>query len=145
LFNNIIILSISNITSFNLTNIFIFTFFYLKDLEKKYFLLCKEEKLTPGEFFEQISDLKEQIKQFHLNNFKGSQIRSKAKFLDNSEKPNKYFFRIEIKKGKKKNISEIKTGEILQVLIFLLYKVKNISFLNLLSLYISLYFSLYNI
>jgi hypothetical protein len=29
----------------------------IKDLEKKYFLLCKEEKLTPGEFFEQISDL----------------------------------------------------------------------------------------
>jgi hypothetical protein len=52
----------------------------IKDLEKKYFLLCKE-KLTPGEFFEQISDLKEQIKQFHLDNFKGSQIRSKAKFL----------------------------------------------------------------
>ena len=64
----------------------------IKDLEKKYFLLCKEEKLTPGEFFEQISDLKKQIKQFHLDNFKGSQIRSKAKFLDNSEKPNKYFF-----------------------------------------------------
>ena len=84
----------------------------IKDLEKKYFLLCKEEKLTPGEFFEQISDLKEQIKQFHLDNFKGSQIRSKAKFLDNSEKPNKYFFRKEIKKGKKKNISEIKTGDV---------------------------------
>ena len=50
---------------------------------------------------EQISDLKKQIKQFHLDNFKSSQIRSKAKFLDNSEKPNKYFFRKETKQGKK--------------------------------------------
>jgi hypothetical protein len=51
------------------------------------------------------------VKQFHLDNFKGSQIRSKAQFLDNSEKPNKYFFRKETKQGKKKNISEIKTGD----------------------------------
>jgi hypothetical protein len=81
-----------------------------KDLEKKYFLLCKEEILAPGDFYEQINDIKTQIKQFHVDNFKGSQIRSKAKFLDNSEKPCKYFFRKETKKGKKKNITEIKTG-----------------------------------
>ena len=83
----------------------------IKDLEKKYFLLCKEEKLSAGEFYEKIQDLKQQIKQFHLDKFKGSKIRSKAKLLENSEKPCKYFFRKEAKKGKKKNITEIKTGE----------------------------------
>ena len=48
--------------------------------------------MSPGNYFEQIFELKKQIKQFHLNTIKGSQIRSKVKVLNNSETPNKYFF-----------------------------------------------------
>ena len=84
----------------------------IKELEKKYFMLCKEEKMSPGNYFEQIFELKKQIKQFHLNNFKGSQIRSKVKVLNNSETPNKYFFQTETKKSKKKSITEIRKDDV---------------------------------
>jgi hypothetical protein len=84
-----------------------------KDLEKKYVLLCKKEILAPGDFYEQINDLKTQIKQFHVDNFKGSQIRNKAKFLDNSEKPCKYVFRKETKKVKRKILLKLKLVSVL--------------------------------
>jgi hypothetical protein len=57
--------------------------------------------MSPGNYFEQIFELKKQIKQFHLNNFKGSQIRSKVKVLNNSETPNKYFFQTKLRKVKR--------------------------------------------
>ena len=84
----------------------------IKDLEKKYFLLVKEEKSFPGNYLEQIKEIKGQIKFFHLQTFKGSQIRSKVKDLNFSEQPCKYFFEKEVRNGKKKNIVEIRNNNI---------------------------------
>ena len=56
-------------------------------------------------------ELKKQIKLFHLNNIKGSQIRSKVKVFNNSETPNKYFCK-ETKKSKKKCITEIRKVDV---------------------------------
>ncbi|CAG2245031.1 unnamed protein product [Mytilus edulis] len=47
----------------------------IKDLEKRYFRLCKLESKSPGNYNEQISVLKDEIKQYYLNDFRGSQIR----------------------------------------------------------------------
>ena len=68
--------------------------------------------MSPGNYFEQIFELKKLIKQFHLNNFKGSQIRSKVKVLNNSETPNTYFFQTETKESKKKCITEIRKDDV---------------------------------
>jgi hypothetical protein len=37
----------------------------IKELEKKYAMLCKEEKMSPGNYYETNFELKKQIKQFH--------------------------------------------------------------------------------
>ena len=84
----------------------------IKELEKKYFILLNEEKNSPGEFFDQVKEIKEQIKQFHLDNFKGAQIRSKVRNLNNAENPSKYFFQKEVTKGKKKSVTEIRNGDV---------------------------------
>lgn len=68
----------------------------IKDLEKRYFRLCKLESKSPGNYYEQISVLKDEIKQYYLNDFRGSQIRGKAKLLDNSERVTKFFFQREV-------------------------------------------------
>ena len=83
----------------------------IKDLEKKYFLLQNEERLSPGSYFDQICEIKDQIKNFHLDNFRGSQIRSKVRLLNDGEKMSKYFFEREVAKGKKKSIVEIRNGD----------------------------------
>ena len=84
----------------------------IRELEKKYFSLLHLERSNPGNYFEQVKDLKLQIKEFYLNDFKGSQIRSKVKLLDNSEVPSKYFFKKEVKNGKKKIITEIRNNNV---------------------------------
>ena len=85
----------------------------IRQLEKQYFDLCYKERKFPGNYFEQIRELKSQIKDYYLKDFKGSQIRSKAKLLDCSETCSKYFFQTEVKKGKKKNIFEIRKDNVI--------------------------------
>ena len=85
----------------------------IRNLEKRYFTLLHAEKLNPGDYCEQVRELKEEIKLYYLDSFKGAQIRSKVKLLNNSEVPSKYFFQKEVKKGKKKNVTEIRNNDIL--------------------------------
>ena len=83
----------------------------VRELERRYFNLCNLERTNPGNYFEQIKVLKDEIKQFYVNDFRGSQIRSKALLLDNSEHCSKYFCEKEVRNGKKKFIKEIKSGD----------------------------------
>ena len=70
-------------------------------------MLQKCERDSPGDFVDQVKVIKNQIYEFQIDNFNGSKIRSKAKLLDKSEKPSKYFFKLEASRGRKKLISKI--------------------------------------
>jgi hypothetical protein len=60
------------------------------------------EQTNPGQFIDRVREIKNQIKEFQLQNYTGSIIISKAEILDNQEKPSKFFFQQEIKRAKKK-------------------------------------------
>ena len=60
-------------------------FSILKEYQKKIFFLQKHEKDSPGDFVDQVYELKMQIYAFQKESFNGSKIRSKARLLDESE------------------------------------------------------------
>jgi exonuclease III len=76
-------------------------------LQNEYFDICKAEKLSPGNFSEQIVNLKQRIKELEIISHSASKIRSKAKDLDHNESASKYFFKMEHSKSKKKEIGKI--------------------------------------
>jgi hypothetical protein len=52
------------------------------------------------------------IKELQNEKYIGSVIRSKAKILDNNERPSLFFFQLENKKGSQKTISEIEDNNV---------------------------------
>ena len=81
----------------------------LQHLQKSYYQMQFSEQKNPGQFIDRVREIKNQIKEFQLQNYTGSIIRSKAEILDNQEKPSKFFFQQEIKRAKKKTITKIIT------------------------------------
>ena len=79
----------------------------LHEYEHKYHTLQKHEQSNPGEYIEQVKAIKDLIYEFQKDSFQGSKIRSRAKVLDNSEKPSKFFFQLEANRGRKKLITKI--------------------------------------
>jgi len=94
----------------------------LKCLEKKYHNLQHLENKFPNQYIDQITSIKKQILELNNDNSNGVKIRSKANVIDFSEKPSKYFFKLESDRAFKKLISQIdvdsfsykKTTDILQ-------------------------------
>jgi hypothetical protein len=78
-----------------------------RDLRNEYYSLVRAENLSPGNFSEQIVNLKHRLNERQQSLFAGSKIRSKADTLDNAEKPSRFFYRAEYIKGSKKKISKI--------------------------------------
>ena len=72
----------------------------------------KLEKSDPGNFIDQVKEMKNVISDFHNQNYHGSIIRSKARILDNSEKPSKFFFKLESTRGRKKLITQIEEDSV---------------------------------
>jgi len=81
-----------------------------KDLEAQYRNLCRAESDSPGSYTAQIAEVKKQLKDLEILEFKGQSLRSKAADLENGEKPSSYFLRKEAKRGQKKSISSISDG-----------------------------------
>ena len=82
----------------------------IKELERKYFNLQKLEILHPGNYIDQILYVKTQLQEFHDFNFNGAKVRSKANTLDFSEKPSRFFFKLENSRANAKIIKKIDVG-----------------------------------
>lgn len=55
--------------------------------------------------------LQRSIDSHYTEKAKGARIRSKAQWIENGEKPTKYFFALEKSRQSKKHISSLKTDE----------------------------------
>ena len=73
----------------------------LKELRRDYFALVKQGS------DERARDIKAKILGIESDKLKGAQIRAKARDLTEGEKPSKFFFRKELKRGQKKTINKI--------------------------------------
>lgn len=82
----------------------------VKAIQRKYRDLQNEEMHDPGKYIDQINVLKKQLKDVVLNNLQGVKIRSKAKLLDNQEKPSKFFFKKEYTRAAKKLLTLIQSA-----------------------------------
>ena len=58
-----------------------------------------------------INDLERQIDDINTEKLRGVQIRSRAKWFENGEKPTKYFFTLEKRKQPLNTITELKTQD----------------------------------
>jgi len=76
-------------------------------LQKQYRDLITASKLNPQAYADQISACKEHLSKIHSDLHNGAVIRSKAIYLDNQEKPSRYFFRKESNHGQNKHITKI--------------------------------------
>ena len=83
----------------------------LKDLEDKLSLYQDFNKIDPGVFDEKINSVQQEIEDLLMVKAEGTKIRSRAKLLDNDEKPTKYFLMKERSRAKAKNISKLCTSE----------------------------------
>jgi exonuclease III len=79
----------------------------VRDLRNEYYALVSAERRQANNFTEQIANIKHRISEVNNASFAGSKIRSKADSLENSEKPSKFFHKVEFQRGKKKQIHKI--------------------------------------
>jgi len=82
------------------------------DLETHYRNLSHAESLHPGQYAGQIQACKEQLLSLQINSVKGAMIRSKTFYLENQEKPSRYFFKKESQRGSDKVINKITHSDI---------------------------------
>lgn len=79
----------------------------IQHLHKLYRDTWTQSKNNPEKFKDQMAAIKEQIAQLHLDMHRGTLIRSKSLYLDNQEKPSRYFLKTETTHGQNKHIKEI--------------------------------------
>jgi len=79
----------------------------INSLESQYKHLIQAECSNPGQYTDQIAACKEELAKLHLDSATGSMIRSRTMYLQNQEKPSRYFFRTEVKRGQDKSINKI--------------------------------------
>ena len=72
-------------------------------------LISYKQRLVRGDSFlgEEIAALESQLKALALQEPEGSKIRSKAQWLEEGEKPTRYFFRLERERFEKNHVSSI--------------------------------------
>ena len=64
----------------------------------------------PGFFSDKIHAIREELKSYILLKSEESKIRSKANYLDNAEKPTRFFLRKEVVNANNKVIGELHNG-----------------------------------
>jgi len=82
-------------------------FAVLNKLYRQFQVLNKNEKLSPGDYSDQILALQKYIEEFQAQRFFGARIRSRAQILDNNEKPSRFFFQKELKRSSDKTIKNL--------------------------------------
>ncbi|KAK6188037.1 hypothetical protein SNE40_004305 [Patella caerulea] len=78
-----------------------------RDLERRYTELVLAEYNNRGDYLDQINSIKKELSALALADDRGCLIRSKSDYLDNNEKPTKYFLEKETKRGKDKIITQL--------------------------------------
>lgn len=76
-------------------------------LQRRYRDLLKAESRSPGGFTDQLTAVKKQLYNFIFDTAQGAIIRSRAKYLDNNEKPSKFFMQTEFKHAGDKVIHKL--------------------------------------
>ena len=84
----------------------------IRNLRQKYSNLVQCEKNYPGQYFEQIENLRLEIKRLEEKNNFGSKIRAKVEVLENEENPSYFFNKVEQRKAKSKTISIIESNNV---------------------------------
>ena len=82
-----------------------------KVLQKELAKYVRLEALRPNTCVSQIKDCEIRIGHFFEELGEGSKIRAKIKYLDNSEKPSRHFFRQEAMRQEARCIRKLQTGE----------------------------------
>ena len=82
-----------------------------KELQEKLSMYKDFETLEPGKFKEKIKNINQEIDNLLLNRIEGSKIRSKVKYIEENEKPNKFFLQTEKKRNNKKDMNKIKNDK----------------------------------
>lgn len=71
----------------------------------------KVQQFIPNIFITEISDLQEYLKEKLEKQQRGTKIRSRVKYIQNTEKPSSYFFRQEMKNASKKVMPLLKSDD----------------------------------
>lgn len=72
--------------------------------------LQAEENKYPGQYIDGVNGLKKQLHDIQSSNIKGVKLRSRAKLLDNGERPTRYFFKGGFYRSKNKCLNRLRTA-----------------------------------